>query len=456
MQILLTIIRTYIFLLAPLILAEDNTVNIHFRNGDHLRGTIQDWNPSGITLSSEVLEKPILIDSKSIGSLSIIPRKREQEKNYLHETLLSIKPRFFRQNESSSADLLRGQLTGISEKHISLSTWYAGTLNIERSMIASVDVYGKGKQTYYGPNSLEEWNQLSHEPGWTFKNGTLSSESKGHIAKHIDMSNSSVLSFDYSWIGNPDMRILLFSDDPQQENPRNCYELTLSSNYTKLTKIYKHRKISILQMRRAPQLRGSGSTHVDFYADATNGSFALFLDGQRIFVDQDRTPAPDSMGGGLHLISENSPLTRIRNLQVSRWSGDIPKSHSLPSIESLQGEGEKILLRNGDAIVGTIKSIDDETIQLQTEHTPIEFPLERMRSLDLRNKKNNAPLMKANDILARFQTGGWVILDLHSITPTTITGYNQAFGTATFQLDAFSSIEFHIYEDALALGADEF
>ncbi len=453
MQTFSNIILTLaIFFPASLSLAENNTVNLQFRNGDHLRGTIQNWDQSGITLASEILEKPIVIQSQSIQSLSVIPRKREQEKNYLHETLLSIKPRFFRQNEATSADLLRGQLTDISETHISLHTWYAGTLDIERSMIASVDVYGKGKQTYYGPNSLEEWNQLGHEPAWTFKNGTLSSENNGHIAKHIDMSNISVLSFDYSWIGNPDMQVLLFSNDPQHDNPKNCYKLTLSSNHTKLTKFHNQRETSIMHMRRAPQLRGSGSTHVDFYADATNGNFALFLDGQRIFVEQDRKPTPDSMGGGLHLISKNSPLTRIRNLQVSRWNGDIPKSQSQPAIESLEGEGEKILLRNGDAIIGTIESISDELIRLKTVHTPIEFPLERMRSLDLRNKKNNAPIMKANDVLARFQTGGWVILDLHSITPTTITGYNQAFGTATFQLDAFSSIEFHIYEDALAIG----
>jgi len=431
-----------------------HNINVHFRNGDHLQGSIKSWDQSKLVLISDLLEQPITIAPSSVTKFSILPHKIEHAPPSQHETLISIKPRFFRQNKAKTADLLRGQLTNISDNHITIDTWYAGQLTIDRSMIASMNVFGKGKQAYYGPNSIEEWNNLSDEPIWSFKDGILIGRRNGHIAKNIDMSNTSVLSFDYSWVGNPDLRILLFSDDTEQDRPKNFYDLSLRSNHTKLHKTLNRRPFIVTQMQRAPQLRGSGSAHIDFYADATKGTFALFLDGQQIFVEQDRSPSPDSLGGGLHLISENSPLSKISNLQVNRWNGDIPKSQTERSFESLEGKGEKILLRNGDAVIGNIESIDDETLKLQTPHTPLLLPLERMRSLDLKNLKENAPIMKKNDVLARFQAGGWIILDLHSLTSTSITGYNQSFGTATFNLNAFSSIEFNIYEEALSIGSD--
>lgn len=441
---LLLAITSLLTCLAP---AESHkqTVKVHFHNGDSLQGHISSWDKKHLTFNSSFLETPISITPSSIKKLSIIPDSLHPKDNSTHEALVAIKPRFFRQKKAKTADLLRGQLTGISAEKISIDTWYAGELNINRSMIAKVDIYGKGKQAYYGPNSIEEWTQFGSEPAWSFNGGILTGLSHGHIAKDIDMSNSSVISFDYAWVGPPELRVLLFSNDPTNENPQNCYDLVLRSQSAKLHKIKKKRQNVVVQMRRSPKLRNSSTTHVKFYADTVNGTFALFLDGKKVFIEQDRAPNPNSLGGGLHLITQNTPLTHISNLQVNRWNGDIPKINNVSSLEQLEGDGEKILLRNGDTVVGTVEEINDQLMSLSTPHTPVQLPLKLIRSIDLKNLTENAPIMKSNDVIARFHTGGWVILDLHSITSTSITGYNQAFGTATFSLDAFSSIEFNIY-----------
>ena len=133
---------------------------------------------------------------------------------------------------------------------------------------------------------------------------------------------------------------------------------------------------------------------------------------------------------------------------IRPWDGVLPKRKDyLDFRQELPTEGEKIELHNGDTIIGKATSIEDGKLKVETEYIPVSVPIERLRSFQITNEEEHEkPRMYSGDVRAHFHTGGHITLRLSEITPTSITGYSQVFGEATFNLHAFTHIDFNPYE----------
>lgn len=82
---------------------------------------------------------------------------------------------------------------------------------------------------------------------------------------------------------------------------------------------------------------------------------------------------------------------------------------------------------------------------VETEYTPIRIPLSRIKSLSL-GEIGEQPRMYEQDVRAWFHDGGHITLKLESFKDGKITGFSQAFGDISIDLNAFSKIDFHIYD----------
>ena len=82
---------------------------------------------------------------------------------------------------------------------------------------------------------------------------------------------------------------------------------------------------------------------------------------------------------------------------------------------------------------------------IETEYTPIQIPIKRIKTLSL-GSIGEEPKKYSQDVRAWFHEGGHVTLKLATFKDDKISGFSQAFGEVSFDLRAFSKIDFHIYD----------
>ena len=87
-----------------------------------------------------------------------------------------------------------------------------------------------------------------------------------------------------------------------------------------------------------------------------------------------------------------------------------------------------------------------EEITLKTRYNDIKLPVSRIKKLALAPAEYDERLLQNGDVRAWFADGNFITFRLESIDEKgKITGTSQHFGTAQFDPDAFTRIEFNIY-----------
>jgi hypothetical protein len=114
---------------------------------------------------------------------------------------------------------------------------------------------------------------------------------------------------------------------------------------------------------------------------------------------------------------------------------------------------QRIALRNGDFITGSVTGVAEGFIKIHSTHGDIRLPVSRMRSVALHtdaDRKNpdryEKPKRMTGDIRAWFPEGGHIVFRLDAIDNGMLKGYSQTFGEARFRIDAFHRIEFNIHD----------
>jgi hypothetical protein len=86
---------------------------------------------------------------------------------------------------------------------------------------------------------------------------------------------------------------------------------------------------------------------------------------------------------------------------------------------------------------------------VKTPFREVRLPVENLRSLALKPADLERCKRENGDVRAWFPDGSSVVFRLERVSPGTLTGYSQNFGTADFKLKAFNRIEFNIYDPEL-------
>jgi hypothetical protein len=132
----------------------------------------------------------------------------------------------------NNGDEFPGIPVSLDDKTLVLDTWYAGKLNIPRSMIRSITRRnGDGNPIYQGPASLQEWtpdeNAERDDYGrvlknWTYKDGVLTAVGYGGIRRDMKLPASADIGFDLTLpASEPDLDLQIYGENTQEV--RNCY-----------------------------------------------------------------------------------------------------------------------------------------------------------------------------------------------------------------------------------------
>ncbi len=436
--------------LAPVLVAEPSNKlsRVNFANGDKVSGTVANMEAKLLEFNSTLFPKNVFFNKLAILDLELDQSQPNIDIDFTqadHIVELQLEGRY---GQEDQRDTLRGQLSQIADNHVILSTWFAGELKVQRNLIHSIKIKSNQTDLYTGPNSMEEWNHENSVSSWKFENNALISENfAGAISKNIGLLDQSVLKFKLQWKNTIALTLNLFANSAEKNKLENFYELRMQRDYMYMQKRIKN--------ENPPQLNRMVNSRYDhvkksaeyaIYMDKKKGVFHVFINGKRAQTFTDHAATPELLGSSIYLRNHSDNKMRISNIHLENWNGAIPSSKDEKVLDQLKGDGQRILLSNGDAVVGKIGLIKNGMLDIKTEHADLKLPLFSIRDLKLPTSEENHPKMESNDIKAHFKNGGWIILNVSSIDKEFIHGKHEAIGNRAFRIDAFEKIELNIYK----------
>lgn len=353
----------------------------------------------------------------------------------------------------TNGDTLRGQLDALDEEFVTLKTWYGGKLKIRRTMASDLEIQRTHRTLYSGPEDFDSWTIDGEKNAWRLTAGALSATKGAGIAREVESPDRCHFQFDLSWRSSLRFRVLLFSDDGETTQPENCYDLVCQRRFVYLRKRWVAQGnggSKIVGQANIPDLAEKEKVRFEFYVDREKGTITLYLDGKQAHSWTDDEPKMGTFGKWLHFISEDFYPIQISRIRVSPWKGDLPENVEVenePDEEDL--EGQKIRLQNGDIVIGDVGQIQNGVLDIKTEFCQMKIPVDRMRTIDLATGEYEEPIRKKRDVRAWLREGGRITFRLDSFTKDALKGYSQTFGDVEFKLNAFSRLEFNIYEEEL-------
>lgn len=414
-----------------------------FTNGDRLSGTPSAMTGEGLVWTADhLLHQPSTIKLDSLLEVRLqgtAPPKQGAD----HQALLKL----------TNGDTLSGELTALTDDYVTLNTWYSGELQVKRTMAADLEIIRSERSLYSGPNALTNWS-LSGEPqAWSLANGTLVSRTNGSVARKLDLPDKCRISFDLAWRASLKFRFLMFSDEGDTSSPDNCYEIMFQRQFVYMRKRWSTNNSggtrNLGQNAHIRELANQEKVRLDIYFDRSEGTIAFYVDGRQAQVWSDEDPKVGDFGSWFHFVSEEYPL-QVSNIRASAWVGDLPEN-DVPDEDEVPAdvEGQVILLQNGDTVIGEVGAIQNGILNIKTEYGEVPVPVQRMRTLDLSSDEYEEPIRKNGDVRAWLREGGRITFRLDSFKDGKMEGFSQTFGKATFDLSAFSRVEFNIYDEEI-------
>ncbi|WP_193214154.1 hypothetical protein [Luteolibacter marinus] len=458
-----------VLMAACLATAAAQETEIHCTDGSRIRGSVQAIGTDRVLFNADFLAAPVPLRLDKVLELSLPVHQDEGKGDHLATVTLS------------NGDTLRGELTGIDDKTITLDTWFGGKMEFRRSMVDTLEIQDRPEIFYSGPTGMDGWIQSDAE-AWIFEHGSLRTVSSGSIGRELELPARTRFAFDLAWRSNPRFHFLFYSDDATTEHPENCYELICQGRYIQLHKRWSNGNqsgnTSLGGFANASELLSKEKCRFELLVDRKTGLIRLLINGSVKYDWNDPEPAAGDHGGAIHFDSQDTTPLRVSRIEVTSWDGmiegsapdreegmieddDAPQPDNTPPADPT-----RIRLRNNDMVAGEIVGIDDNLVKLKTPFGEVSLPVSRLRTFTLHTKEEREnwelglyeiPKLYNGDVRAWFPDGTSVTFRLESVEDGKLKGTAQPFGNAEFDIRAFCRIEFNLYDpdfDELRSGFD--
>ncbi len=445
--------------IASLYAAEELPV-LHFTNGDRLQGQLGHMENGLLYWTSPTLQKETPFFLNQIQDITfpqaVVPSPSQDHIAHIH-----FNPDLRQQNENISGDVMDGELIAVNQDHILLNTWYAGKLKLNRNMVKDLEITDVSPPVYAGPIKADEW-KIFPEDSWTYEKNTFTGNGNGTLAKDFKkVPERFCFRFTAAWKNRFSLQILFCADSADEETPDNHYMLMLDNGTSYLQKRSSNADAlggmmrnggMIGEYKRDPNFRTKEKTEMRLYVDSTSGLMALYSD-ETLVQEWNDVEKPLLHGSCIHLrqSSGNGNKVQISRISLTAWDGTLPsavdglKSNPIENPDPKEDE-QRMILRNGDILLGKVQKVENSEIALKTRHNDIRLPVSRIRKLALAPSEYDERLLQNGDVRAWFADGNYVTFRLEGISADgKITGTSQHFGTAQFDPRAFTRIEFNIY-----------
>ncbi len=432
---------------------------IHCTDGSRIRGSLLGIETDRLTFEADFLAAPVPLRLNKVLELSLPVHHGDAQGDHVATVTLS------------NGDVVRGELTGVDETTITLRTWFAGEMKFRRVMVDSLEIQDRPEILFSGPSGLEGWTQ-SEENAWSFEHGALRAKGQGTIARELELPAKTRFAFDLAWRSSPRFRFLFYTDDIKSDHPENSYELICQGRYVQLHKRWskgnRSGNTTLGNFANVPELLSKEKCRIELLVDRKTGLIRLIVNG-RIAADwTDADPDAGDHGGGMHFNTQDNNPLRVSRIEVTTWDGmvegaapdhdegfmdedDTPQ----PATDD-QPDPTRIRLRNNDLVAGDLLGIENGKVKLKTAFGEVNLPVSRLRTFTLHTLEQRKdpelyqlPIRRNGDVRAWFPDGGSITFRLASASDGKLVGSAQTFGDVVFDENAFSRIEFNLYQPDL-------
>jgi len=443
--------------------AQEQGSVIRFANEDQLPGVLESLSKDTVTWNSAIQTKPTAFWAKEVLDVALPGTMPALESS--HEATLTL----------ARGDTVKGEIASVTDDAIELDTWFAGRLKFPRVMVRELKIADRPKLLYRGPTSIDGWTLSTEPTPWKFRGGAFISTEPGGIARDMELPDGFRISFDAVWRNQFHLTVIVYSDDASTDQPENGYEFNFRGRSVQVQRC--GGSTNFLQPQASVQeLLRSEKARIEIRASSKTKTFSLYVNGRIIETWNDPAMTPETLGRTIHFVSRDNGRMKISNMELSVWDGvpdetpppgnamgnrfrnieifgDEPEESRQAQDKSLEG---RMMLRNGDSVAGEVLSISEGVITLKTSFDEIRLPVARFRNIALKPASLEEPKRMIGDVRGVLADGSSLVFRLESFDKDKIRGFSQNFGTADFDVKAFSRLEFNIYNPQLdALRAKE-
>jgi hypothetical protein len=311
--------------------------------------------------------------------------------------------------EFTNGDRLTGDILGMADNKLRVSTWYAGELAFDRSSIRTL-MPGvlSGASLYSGPITKKVWKETkSGSLGWKFSDGGFESTTSGPVIGRSfpKMPAKARVEFDLEWQrGSPSIYIGFMTDNLTSYSSGNCYSIRLTGSSVY---VYRYAKIGggIRGQRLKPSSQsysfGSGpkKVRIALCHDASKKKVAVIINGKLVGEWPDIVPNAPPLSNGLNFSSRTSNPMRISRLTINPWSGNLPGKGSVSAAAGAKEDFVSFV--NDDSLTGKLQAIGKDAMKFKSDgFGEVNIPLENIGSIHFARDTQVTPPTAANSVRA--------------------------------------------------------
>ena len=422
---------------------EQPTYTLELRNGDHLRGQLNAFNPpESLQWRHPGITEAMPFDPSVIEQIFIPPYSQPAERGNCKIVLTNM-------------DELNGTLVSATPTAFVLDTWYAGHLTVVREHISKIHVYPKlPPALYQGPNGLKGWTLgdvsvpgTKAEP-WVFHSGAFYARHAASIARDLKLPDRASIQMDLAWKGSLHLAIAIYTDylhpinlGRKQEEPEfgGFYSLQLSNLSINLMPITQTEPLKYLGGASVKALREKNHARLEVRADKARKTIALLVDGEMIRIWRESGNFVGE-GSGMRFVHQGRGKIRVSNLVIRDWDGQYPET--IPAPKSVIGD--LVQLQDGTALTGKFESIVEGNVHISKGGKTINVVLGNVKLIKPRPRDAKGIPPKSGNLRAEFNQGGQLTFELQEWGEAGMKIRHLAFGEALFNPLVFSRVIFNL------------
>ncbi len=421
-----------------------------FVNRDRIHGRLSAASASAgrLTWNHAAAREEILFDLASLAEIQLASRRTSRAPAYEAAVHLT------------NGDILPGRIVGMNDDILELDTWFAGQINVNRSMVMRIlPNLSMSNVLFEGPNDLAEWTLSPHggnRPQWRYSEGALYSIQQYPAGRMIEgLPDQYEVRFDAAWRGSFPQFMFVFST-PDVQQSTDAYTLNIQGTTISLSRSSRNRGGSSIGSRiNYTGFGGNMSQRSASFlvlVDKAARSITLLIDDSIVgqWTDPDEFAG---QGNGIAFRSGSAGDLKISSIKVANWDGQVPGAISTGEPT---GKDDQVRFVNNDKFSGRVISIAEGALQLETTYATLEIPINRVMEISMAGDSAERARRNRDDVRAVFVDRGLLTLNLDRIEDDMLHGESENFGSISVPLGVIKILEWNIYREKADDDSDDF
>lgn len=408
-------------------------------HGDTISGTVESLEHGTIVFKSPMSPQALQIKASSLKHLTFPHTNKSGPK---HSEVLTL----------INGDTLPCHVTSIDENHLSLTTGYAGSLNVDRSKIRSLRFGIISEEILFiGNEPPETWTHM--EGDWTMTDDQAY-EGKGHLAQQLPLPDKVRYQYDLSWQSSPNFAFRFFAENNSAASKQNAYELIFNSEGMEIRRYPDNTQSALRVISLSPADIQQGqkqkkSINIDLRADKSEGLISLYLDSTFIGTWHDTVRPTNGNYTIFHNRSDQKTNCVISNIAITSRIGSInsrfyDKDATLAKTDILtdsQGNNipGKLTEIQSDDTNKRVVVFEEKHEQDSLEEVSLQVPEHRISTLLFAKEENPAPSAGFSHML-HLNNGGKLKINKPRITADQLTATHPILGPLNVSRTSIESL----------------